>query len=110
MPTSAQARLAFAQVSRSALWTASALWVPHPASRAAKEEIKIKRDIAISNLRGVSGFLLLVLRSLHRDACPITAGIHWDWSACTTQTAKAGVPGWSPFRAHAFRSLLTSRA
>src|SRR5712671_2034296 len=89
---------------------ASALWVPHPASRAATEQIKIMRDISISNLKGRSGLLILMLPSLHREACPLTAGIHWDWSACTTQTAKAGVPGWSPLREHAFRSLFTSRA
>src|SRR5271156_5590821 len=68
MPTSAQARVACDQVSRSALCMASALWVPHAANSAAKEEIKIMRDIAISNLRGVSGFL--VLRSLRRATAP----------------------------------------
>jgi hypothetical protein len=45
-----------------------ALWVPPTASVAAKTEVKRMRDIAISDLRVLSG--LVVVGSLDRDDCP----------------------------------------
>jgi hypothetical protein len=50
MPTSAQARLSCTQALFLELSAASALWVADAASVAAKEQIRMKRDIAISDL------------------------------------------------------------
>ena len=80
-----------------------ALWVPLAVSRAAKDESRMMRDIANSDLKGASGSVVSAL--LDRDDCPITVGTYGDCSALITHTAKAGVPGWSPFWAHALRAF-----
>ena len=79
---------------------ALALWVPLAASRAAKDEIRIIRDIVNSYLKGLPGSV--VAASLDRDDCPITVDTQGIPSAVSTHTARAGVPGWSPFWAQRF--------
>jgi hypothetical protein len=91
MPTSAQARLSCIQALFLALSAASALWVADAASMAAKEQIRMNRDIAISDLSGISGSV--VVGSPDGARRLKTSGIHWDCSVFTVQTAKAGEPG-----------------